>query len=352
MHFKNSDPKVSVVMTAYNEQKFIKEAIDSILGQTFQNFELIIINDGSNDQTDEIIRSYNDERLVYSKNPENIGLIASLNIGLKLSSGKYIARMDADDISTLDRIEKQFNYLEANPDIGVCGTWYDCFGIDNTQKWRAPAEHEEIAIKMIGGMQICHGTSMFRRDIIFENNIFFDNKYLRCEDYKFFLELIKVTKFANLQEVLYLYRIHGTHESWRKDNQIGLVRKEVIESFLDRPLSEKEKLTNSFLFFDNKFSKLGVFNDIRAFLNILIAHNNISKKYPEQLFNTIFLGNVLQDTFVKWMEANGVAKERYTPIELIRLLILSMHERKNIKPKVVLKLSIKCILFWKHSFHV
>ena len=109
-----SKPLVSVLMAVYNGEKYLLEAIESILNQTYTNFEFLIINDGSTDSTEEIILSYSDQRIRYIKNEQNLKLIASLNKGLDLAKGKYIARMDADDISLPDRLEKQVNFLERN----------------------------------------------------------------------------------------------------------------------------------------------------------------------------------------------------------------------------------------------
>src|SRR5690606_13489679 len=113
---------ISVVLPAYNAELYIKEAIDSVLAQTFTNFELIILNDGSTDKTEEIILSYQDSRIVYVKNEHNLGLIGTLNKGMALAKGKYIARMDADDICFPERFEKQVAFLEKNKEYIICGT--------------------------------------------------------------------------------------------------------------------------------------------------------------------------------------------------------------------------------------
>ncbi|HGF9542707.1 TPA: glycosyltransferase family 2 protein, partial [Acinetobacter baumannii] len=113
---------VSVVLPAYNAELYLKEAIDSVLSQTFTDFELIILNDGSIDRTEEIILSYNDSRIVYVKNEKNLGLIGTLNKGINLAKGKYIARMDADDICLPERFKKQVDFLEKNNEIDLIGT--------------------------------------------------------------------------------------------------------------------------------------------------------------------------------------------------------------------------------------
>ena len=115
-------------MPAYNAEKYINEAIDSILAQTFTDFEFIIIDDGSTDSTCAIVESYSDSRIRFFKNEHNLGVAATLNRGLDLARGEYIARMDADDISLPTRFEKQAAYMDSHPDVVVCGTGVECFG--------------------------------------------------------------------------------------------------------------------------------------------------------------------------------------------------------------------------------
>ena len=115
------NPKVTVLMPVYNCEKYLRESIESILNQTFKDFEFLIINDGSSDKSAEIVESYNDNRINFVQNEKNIGLAASLNRGLDIAKGEYIARMDADDISLPERLEKQVRFMETNPQIGICG---------------------------------------------------------------------------------------------------------------------------------------------------------------------------------------------------------------------------------------
>ena len=117
-------PVISVIMPVYNtKEKFLREAVESILNQTFTDFEFIIINDGSDSITEDIILSYKDLRIKYLKNEQNLGIVQSLNKAVKTAKGKYIARMDADDISMPHRLEKQYEFMENHPQCGVCGTY-------------------------------------------------------------------------------------------------------------------------------------------------------------------------------------------------------------------------------------
>ena len=130
-------------MPAYNAEKYIAESIESILSQTFTDFEFIIINDASTDSTKEIIESFQDSRIILINNEQNLGVAKSLNIGIATAKGKYIARMDADDISLPERFQTQFNFMEKNPDIDICGSWARMFG-DKDDCMQTLQNHEDI----------------------------------------------------------------------------------------------------------------------------------------------------------------------------------------------------------------
>ena len=137
------NPLVTVLMPVYNGEKYLKEAIESILNQTFKDFEFLIINDGSTDNSVKIIQSFNDLRIRLIHNESNIGLIKTLNKGLKLSNGKYIARMDCDDVSLPKRLSVQINFMEKHPEIGVCGSWVKIIGLEQKFINKYPQKHEE-----------------------------------------------------------------------------------------------------------------------------------------------------------------------------------------------------------------
>lgn len=200
--------KVSVLMPVYNtEESFLREAIESILNQTFKDFEFLIINDGSTNNAEEIILSYNDERIKYIKNECNIGLIKTLNKGLELAQGEYIARMDSDDISLSERFEKQVKFLDENPEIGVLGTWFNCFPKNRIVE--TAIDSENIKEKMlVSSNEIGHPTVMIRNSALKNFNVKYDENELYVEDYALWLSLIDKVKFANIPEVLLNYRMH------------------------------------------------------------------------------------------------------------------------------------------------
>ena len=206
-----SNALVSVLLPAYNAIDHLDRAVQSILQQTYNNFELIIINDGSQDSTWDIIKSYKDPRIIGVNFEHNQGLIPVLNHGLGLVRGKYIARMDADDISLPQRFEKQVAYLEENIDCGVCGTAIINFcPRGKTQKMAYPCKHREIIAALnLFERNICHPTAMLRASILKENSISYRKEYLHAEDYMLWLDLSRHSRLHNLQEPLLMYNRHS-----------------------------------------------------------------------------------------------------------------------------------------------
>lgn len=202
-------PKVSVLMSVYNtEEDFLRDAIKSILNQTFNDFEFLIINDGSKNNAEEVILSFKDDRIKYVLNEKNLGLIDSLNKGLSLAQGEYIARFDADDISLPQRLEKQVKFMDENPNVGLLGTQYESF----PKKRKSSLLTASNLIKetlLVQSNQFGHPTVMIRKSVLDNHNIKYDKQALHTEDYKMWLEIAKVTDVANLNDVLLYYRRHS-----------------------------------------------------------------------------------------------------------------------------------------------
>ena len=235
-------PKVSVLMSAYNEEKYISEAIDSILSQTFSDFEFIIIDDGSSDSTVNIIKSYKDKRIKLIENEKNLGLIKSLNKGLDLAKGEYIARMDADDISVVDRFQKQVDFLDKNPEYILCGGWINLFPSEKTSD---VGHHKEYIsyFDILKGWCINHPTVMFRK-----NNLRYDQNYPVAEDYQMWSKMIKYGKIYNIQSILVNYRYNtGYNESFihreKSLESCNKVKKDML-NFLTDDKKLQDKLTD------------------------------------------------------------------------------------------------------------
>ncbi len=216
-------PRISVLMTAYNTELYIAEAIESILNQTYTDFEFIIINDGSTDNTASIIKKYadSDQRIIFVDNKENQGLIAVLNQGLDMARGEFIARMDADDKSLPQRFEKQIAYLDAHPDVGVLGTLIHGF-----DKIDAPGIQIPVitAMDLLEKNYIAHPSVMIRKELLDKYNLRYNPDYKHCEDLELWSRLIFLTKFRNIMEVLLMYRITGNNisaQNWQHQQNMS-----------------------------------------------------------------------------------------------------------------------------------
>jgi glycosyltransferase involved in cell wall biosynthesis len=243
---KAINPNISVVMSIYNAEKYLAEAIDSILNQTYFNFEFIIINDGSTDKSLKIIEKYQekDKRIVLI-NRVNKGLIYSLNEGIKLAKGDYIARMDGDDISLPTRFEEQISFLDKNSDIGVCGSWIEIFAKNKKSNIKKFAKNnQELKAQLLFSSPVAHPSAMIRKSILDKHSISYKKKYKNAEDYKFWLDLSKVTKLANIQKVLLRYRYLETSITRVSNNKSGQERFIVISSIFLEILREMA-ITNS-----------------------------------------------------------------------------------------------------------
>lgn len=213
-------PKISVVMPAYNAEKYIGEAIESILNQTFKDFEFIIINDGSVDHTKEIIQKYNDSRIVLLENDKNRGIVLSLNKGLDAATGEYIARMDADDIALMNRLERQAEYLDEHKDIGVLGTGICIFGEKIKEQKRVfTTNSEQLKAELIFNPCIAHPTVMIRKSVLQKYNLKYNTEFAGVEDYYLWWNIAKVSKIATLPDILLDYRIHESQITKKKDIQ-------------------------------------------------------------------------------------------------------------------------------------
>lgn len=278
---------ISVVLPVYNVASFIKEAIDSILNQTIQDFEIIVIDDCSTDKTIEIVKSYNDERIRILTKSENKGLIDSLNIGFNAAKGKYIARMDGDDISDLKRFEKQLYVLENNPEIKVCGSWLQAFGKEN-KIIKHKEHHEQILVNMMVHCSMSLGSVMLDR--VWAKEESFDENKKHVEDYDFWSRVIWKGKVYNIQEVLYKYRIHETQVS-KTYNEIQRKGDIPIKLVFFKKLNyNPNRFEDRFLekmFLQNEFFSIEEFSLFLEWLKTLQKQNNKLEIYNKSDFNKV-----------------------------------------------------------------
>ncbi len=232
--------KISVVLPCHNGEKYVKEAIESILQQTFDNFELLLIDDGSTDCSTDIIKSFKDKRICYIKNSENIGLIKTLNKGLDLATGEYIARMDADDISYPERFAEQVKLLDNNPDVVMCGTWINFF---NYPPRKNDGHHPRniTYLSLLKGWCINHPTVMIRKSILDANNLRYDENYPNAEDYELWTRLIRYGRIVNIPQILLDYRWHENNISVKKEMEMKAMTAKIKQNMLDFLTEDKEQ---------------------------------------------------------------------------------------------------------------
>lgn len=248
---------LSVLMPVYNAEDYLNQSIESILNQTFRDFEFLIINDGSTDQSEKVIRDYaqKDPRIRLVNNPENLGLVRTLNKGLQLAQGKYIARQDGDDISSVDRFEKQIQCLDSFPDVVLVASEFEMINsqgevIGKTNRFTQPELVPWFLLfyNHVGG----HSQVMYRKDIVLSINGYSD-EYLHCEDYELWLRLAQKDKIVILPDILMKYRVHqesvSSHNSVIQKNTSLEVSMRAIKNLIDKDvtLAEMTDLRNFWL---------------------------------------------------------------------------------------------------------
>lgn len=200
-------PRVSVLMAVHNCEPYLREAVDSILAQTFTDFEFIVVDDGSTDRSADVIASYSDPRIIFVRNDKNLGLTASLNRGLELARGEYVARMDGDDVSLPERLARQVAFMDANPGVGACGTWAtDIDEAGRVKGGRETPTGDELD-NFYWRVSLIHPSAMFRFDR--RRGPRYNPEVRYSQDYDLWLRVAAVSRLSNLPEHLLLYRVHG-----------------------------------------------------------------------------------------------------------------------------------------------
>ncbi len=261
-------PKVSVLMPVYNtSESYLREAIESILNQTYTDFEFIIINDGSTNNAQDVILSYKDERIVYVKNEQNLKLIKTLNKGLDLAKGEYILRMDADDISREIRIECSVKFMDENPNIAVASSY--AFGIPKKIKYKLPTENRIIKpfLRYIANCMM-HPAIIMRTSVLRENNFRYDERYIHNEDYKLWIDINEKAELANIGEFLLMHRLHDESVSAQNMKIQQTITHKILWENLIKDFAPRDKKLIKIVnkYFDDEELSLSEFRKIDVFL--------------------------------------------------------------------------------------
>lgn len=328
-------PAVSVVMPVFNGSQFLKDSMESILSQSFADFEFLIFNDGSIDSSADIVRSFQDDRIRFFDFRRNRGYVPLLNLGIRHARGKYMARMDADDISMPDRLQKQFDFMEANPDYVVCGSFIRHLG--TLAVARLPVDDCSIKLKLLAITPFSHPATFIRMAPIRERRIFYSEAHMPAEDLHMWTVLADVGKFVNLPEVLLEYRIHDNNISLkpRTEEQVARLkesRKMYIAWFFSEMLINEKQLDILYrLFVEQGPEAIEQLREMAALVK-LMTEKIRSSAVPLSLVNAYLVERFLYKCTISTAWGLGV------------FLIANLHFHKHIPVYFNLKLFIKSII--------
>jgi len=290
-----SRPALSVIMPVYNGERYLAEAIDSVLCQTFEDFELIVINDASTDNSAKIIESYTDPRIRSLANDENMGIPYNRNLGLQKAEGDFLCWTDCDDLNLPDRFRKQVDFLNAHQDYGGCGTWLSRFKGNNTYyESKALKNPDEIkAALLFQPAAVPNATAMLHLEKIRNFKLWYDTDLPIAEDYDFIFRCSRHLKFSNIQEVLYKYRdsessIMGQFETF--DKKIFEINKKIYVlalAELDVNASEEDLYTLYMIGNDKIFESFDQFEKTVTLFNTISAANVSTNVYNQNALNIV-----------------------------------------------------------------
>lgn len=312
-----SSPQISVLMPVYKTAPYLREAMDSMLAQTFGDFELIVLNDGSPDEAEAIIDSYTDERIVRYTGKTNVGLANILNIGIDMARGKYIARMDSDDISLPNRLQVQFDYLEQHPDIDLVSVAMQQFG-DGSKIMRYDNATEDIKFNALFFSPVLHASSMWRKERF--ARLRYEQEYVPAEDYRLWTQaLLTGMRMRNLPDVLYLYRQYATQVT-QDTERICAIQHKAKYAYLQGifPTADHAQL--------RQWCQLTAIEpDKRLACFWEMERLNNQKPFFEPLSFRRRYRRYYQSVLFEYMRTNGIVWNRLTRLRLSQIIKLLVH---------------------------
>lgn len=332
-------PLVTVLMGVYNTSAYVRETIDSILQQTLTDFEFLIYNDGSTDDTAEVVRSYTDPRIQLVDNQTNRGVSPNMNEGIAKARGRYIARMDGDDIAEPERLARQVAYMEAHPEVGLCGSAVRYFG-SSSAVITLPLDNDTIQHTMWLHNSFFQPAVIIRTSVLREHNLGYNRQFDPAEDYKLWSDMCAVTKVHNLPEVLLNYRIHAhqisRRQSVKQQKSMAMIRREQMDRLHIRLLPAQERAFELLTLEDGwgNFT-LADYKAVAALLEDLCRQAQKTGVAPAVIY---------QPAAEQWKRILGAARH-YRPA----LLPYIVHQPfRRYLPKAELgKLLVKCLIGWR-----
>jgi glycosyltransferase involved in cell wall biosynthesis len=278
-------------MPVYNGERYLREAVDSVLGQDFSDYELLIINDASTDASAEIIRAYRNPRIRLIQNRMNLGLAKVRNVGLSEAVGEYLAWLDCDDVSAPTRLAEQVEFLDTHQSVALCGSWVKTIGNKTGEVWRYPTEAGVLRSRMLFDDPIATSAAMVRRAVLMRFGLRFDDRFPLAEDYDMWERVSQYAEVANIPKVLTFYRVHADQISNVNPLMGGCAVWEIQERQLMKlgiQPSEAERELHTTI--GVKFHFLGDRNFVNAsagWLHRLADANARAKVYPEKAFKNV-----------------------------------------------------------------
>ncbi|SDM32624.1 glycosyltransferase family 2 protein [Halarsenatibacter silvermanii] len=334
--------KITVLMPVFNSEQYLEKAIESILDQNYSNIEFLIINDGSTDQSEEIIKSYDDNRIRLVNNKKNMGLPCSLNKGMKIAETKYLARMDSDDISKPNRLSEQFSFMEKNTECGIVGTWAKKIYEKNNLRrivekniMKRPTKFSDIKANLLFGNPLIHPSVMMNLKKMKKHNLFYNEKFDTSQDKELWKRCIKHFKIKNIPKPLVKYRVH--EKSNRKLNPKNHEKNKI--KIYKKTLSNLDLNLNLSTFYINEKKSKDLINrienDLIKLYNFLLKHRDYEKDSLKREINKRWFKVCYKSANLGWW-----VYRKYKSFPL-RRNILSRRRK--------IKFIVKCI-FKKSSF--
>lgn len=279
-----SKPLISVILPVYNAEKYLEESIDSILKQSYDHFELIIINDGSTDNSTSIIQKYKDKRIRSEHLNKNSGLIHVLNFGLSLAKGEYVARMDADDICRPDRLAIQLQYIQKK-NVDIVGSYIIHKG-GSGKVVKFPHKNEDIKASMLFGNPMVHPAILFKRKLIDQHLFHYSTDWKHVEDYELWIRLMKDHSFANVPEPLLYYRISDESVCFNNQDEQLAKNKQLHRRILDQQLPGYNFSETELNWIEKPVLKIEKiqFNSIIQFIQKLAEGNKVNHMFDQKAF--------------------------------------------------------------------
>jgi glycosyltransferase involved in cell wall biosynthesis len=292
--------RATAIMPVYNREEYLKDTIDSVLNQTFTDFEFIIIDDGSSDRSVQIIESYNDPRIKLFINESNRGTSYSRNRAIDLSSGEYIITIDSDDINLPQRFAKQIVYMDTHPAVGICGTWVKTIGETEGGLWRCAVKPDIVHCRTLFEAVLCHPSTIIRRKYLDQHSLRYSIELKRAQDWDLYCRGARHFQVVNIPEVLVYYRGRNYPKSSSDEDLMSQkyyyfyeIDKRNFQALNLQP-TQAEMLVHRRLG-NLELKKEATFvTEANKWLNKLYLANQLAKVYPQTTFHQVLAGYWLE----------------------------------------------------------